>query len=69
VLYSARGLSGPEGSYFESHTNEHLTLSSEGVSAWVAPGNARHVRLTRALERGEMQSLLEDFLTAPPANR
>lgn len=69
VLYSVRGLSGPEGRYFDTHTDEHLTLSEDGVSRWVTPGNGRHIRLTRTLEHGTMQRLLEDFITTPPKNK
>lgn len=66
VLVSVRGLSGPEGRYFDTLTDEHLTLSSQGVSRWVAPGNDRHVRLTRTMDRRVLQRLLEDFITAMP---
>ncbi len=69
VLFSVRGLSGPEGRYFDTLTDEHLTLSSEGVSRWVAPGNDRHVRLTRTMGRRELQRLLEDFITTQPIEK
>ena len=69
VLYSVRGLSGPEGRYFDTLTDEHLTLSSEGVSRWVEPGNDRHVRLTRTMDKNVLQGLLEDFITTPPAEK
>jgi len=68
VLYTVRGLAGPEGTYFDTHTGEHLTLSDDGVSSWVAPGNSRHVRLTRALDKEVMEEMYEDFITTPPAN-
>ncbi len=69
VLYSVRGLSGPEGRYFDTLTDEHLTLSREGISRWVAPGNERHVRLTRTIDRRVLQRLLEVFITTPPAGK
>lgn len=69
VLYSVRGLSGPEGRYFGTLADEHLTLSRSGVSRWVAPGNSRHIRLTRELDGAVLQGLLEDLITTPPLSR
>lgn len=68
VLYAARGLSGPEGDYFEFRTDERLTLDESGYNAWVAPGNGRHVRLVRVMGDEAMQGLLEAYLVAPPAD-
>ncbi len=68
VLYTARGSSGPEGTYFTTRTDEHLTLSDAGVSRWVEPGNGRHVRLVRVLDEEVMEAMFEGFITTPPAN-
>ena len=67
VLYTVRGPSGPEGDYFELRTDEHLTLDSSGYNAWVAPGNGRHVRLTRVMDEAQLERLFERLLVAPPA--
>lgn len=67
VLYTARGTSGPEGDYFRLRTDEHLTLDRSGYNAWVAPGNGRHVRLTRTMPTERLRELFEALLVAPPA--
>ncbi len=70
VLYAVRGLADPEdGTYFKlAETDERLTLTSEGVSAWVPDENSRHERMLRVMPEEELERIIEALLVAPPRN-
>lgn len=68
VLYAVRGLSGPEGQYFDVIENEQLTLDASGYNEWILEDDPRHHRLVRVMPEAQMIALLEALLTQPPAN-
>jgi hypothetical protein len=68
VLYAVRGLSGPEGQYFDVIETEQLTLNASGFNEWIQDDDPRHHRLIRVMPEDELSAILEALLTQPPAN-
>ncbi len=68
VLYAVRGFAYPEdGAYFKlAGTEERLTVSPEGVTAWVPAEASRHERMLRVMPEEELEGVLEALLVAPP---